>query len=127
MFAPAPAATAEAAAINLPTETAHHVPAPWPGWPAWGCYRDGRGSRYKPGGLNLAPERLLLSEGLIHPSRANHDNTKTNKTESVLQPAAVGAAPPCSCGHRKPGQGKEMRWETSCKESGVTGLKQNYS
>lgn len=115
----------EAATTNLLSEIAYHVPPPWTGWPARGCYRDGRGSRCKPDSPNLAPERLLLSEGLIHPSRATHDNTKTNKTESLLQPAAVGAAPPCSCGHRKPGRGKETRWETSCGSWGDR-VKQNY-
>lgn len=115
----------EAATTNLLSEIAYHVPPPWTGWPARGCYRDGRGSRCKPDSLNLAPERLLLSEGLIHPSRATHDNTKTDKTESLLQPAAVGAAPPCSCGHRKPGRGKETRWETSCGSWGDR-VKQNY-
>lgn len=114
-----------AATTNLPYGTAYHVPPPWTGWPSRGCYWDGRGSRYKSDSLNLAPERLLLSEGLIHPSRANHDNTKTNKTESLLQPAAVGAAPPRSCGHRKPGRGKETRWETSCGSRGDR-VKQNY-
>lgn len=125
VLAPAPAATAQAAPANFPSETAHHVPPPWPGWPARGWYRGGRGSRYKPDGPKLAPERLWLSEILIHPSRPNHDNMKTNQTESVLQPAAGHAAPPCSCGHRKPGRGKEARWETSCGSRGLW-VKQNY-
>lgn len=107
MFAPAPAAAAEAAPAKRTLETAYRSPPPRAGWPRQGYCRDGRESRYKPDSLNPTSERLLLSEGLIHPSSANHDNAKTNKTESLLQPAAVGAAAPCSCGHRKPGRGRD--------------------
>lgn len=107
MFAPAPAAAAEAAPAKRTLETAYRSPPPRAGWPRQGYCKDGRESRYKPDSLNPTSERLLLSEGLIHPSSANHDNAKTNKTESLLQPAAVGAAAPCSCGQRKPGRGRD--------------------
>lgn len=121
-FAFAPAA---AAPTKRTPEMAHRSPPPRTGRTAQGCCRGGRESRYKPDSLNPAPERLLLSEGLIHPASANHDNAKTNKTESLRQPAAVGAAAPCSCGHRKPGRGERDEVGNllggPCGESGARG------